>query len=238
MRLAIYRMKNGFTLIEMLVAMAIFSALIVVLMVGFRQGLMMWEKGEHQSREWLDYELRYRLLDTMFSQALISDNEYKKGFIAPFFKGTESSFRFISAAPIMDIPGRVKPVELESVQAINGRWSLRYREGFRYSDSTRGLRWRAETVNLLEGLQSINFSYEARAFPMPEYLSSNDLNEEEKLRYRDTTEWLNQFDSYKIWSYPIRVAVRFQDANGEAHEWLFVSPRFPDAWTMEVYVDQ
>jgi len=227
--------QKGFTLIEMLIAMAIFSALIAVLMMGFRQGLILWDKSQHQSKEWLDYEFRYRLLDTLFSQAVISDDEYAKGMFAPYFKGNKTSVRLMSAAPIMDMPGRVRPIALKAIQQDDQTWTLRYREGYRYSDPGRGLRWKDEWVDLLNQLKSIQFLFEAPAFPLPQELRGEFLSQGEKLIYRDVAEWKVQYDTYQSWKYPTQIKLNFVDINDIPHQWLFVPPRWPDAWTMGVY---
>ena len=228
--------QKGFTLIEMLVAMAIFTALISVLMLGFRQGLLMWEKGQQQSSVWQGYEFRYRLLDTLISQAVVSDSQTKNpGLFLPYFHGTQTSMQLISSAPIMDVPGRVRPLDIRATQSADGSWKLDYREGERYSDASRGLRWNAAWVTLLSGLKSVSFSFEAPANPMPPELDVRFMSKDERMLYREAPEWMMQYDIYQIWRYPQSVALDFVDGSDVSHHWLFVPPRSPDAWTMEVY---
>jgi len=227
---------KGFTLIEMLIAMAIFTALISVLMLGFRQGLLMWKKGQQQSRVWQDDEFRYRLLDTLISQAVISDNQTKRqGLSLPYFHGTALSMQLISSAPIMDMPGHVRPVEIRAVESGNHVWQLHYREGARYSDVGRGLRWNGAWVTLLSGLKSVSFSFEAPANPMPPELDARFMSNDERMLYREDSEWMNQYDISKIWRYPQSIAIDFVDKDDVSHHWLLMPPRWSDAWTMEVY---
>jgi len=228
--------QKGFTLIEMLVAMAIFAALISVLMLGFQQGLLMWEKGKQQSSVWQGYEFRYRLLDTLISQAVVSDSQTKNlGLFLPYFHGTQTSMQLISSAPIMDVPGRVRPVDIRATQAADGSWELDYREGERYSDVSRGLRWNAAWVTLLSGLKSVSFSFEAPAYPIPSDLDVRFMSNDERMLYRENPEWMSQYDISKIWRYPQSILIDFVDRNDVAHHWLFMPPRWPDAWTMEIY---
>jgi len=224
---------KGFTLIEMLVAMAIFATLIVVLMMGYRQGLMMWDKGQQMSRAWLDMEFRYRLLDTLFAQAVVSNDEFSVRQVAPYFIGDSLSLKLLSAAPIMDNVGRVRPVQLQLLKRKNGLMSLRYQEGLLYSDQRRGIRWSKQWVVLLDGLSKAFFAYEAPENPMPDELSYMNLNKEELSMYRNQAEWLNSYQCHDMLLYPRRVSFQFTDANNEKHKWIFRSPDIADAWTME-----
>jgi len=228
--------QKGFTLIEMLVAMAIFTGLISVLMLGFQQGLLLWDKTQHQSHRWLKSEFRYGLLNPVFSQAIISTNQYQKGLYASYFIGTATNIKLISAAPIMDANGRVRPIEIKAVEKQH-RWQLLYREGNRYSDMDRGIVWNNEWVALLTDLEKITFFYLAPAFPMPEELDIRWLTKEEKIRYREKPTWLAEYDSKKHWLYPLQIAVEFTDGKGIAQQWLFTPPNSSDAWSMEIYED-
>ncbi len=232
------RHKKGFTLIEMLVAMAIFTSLISVLMLGFQQGLLLWEKGQKQSHQWLKSELRYGLLDTLFAQAVIATNEYQKGRYASYFNGTETHLQMISAAPIMDINGRVRPIEIQAVQDPQKQWQLQYREGARYSDIDRGLHWKNNWIKLLTELKKIQISYLAPRFPLPEELDERWLTTAEKRRYRDQPTWMTSYNSQELWLYPLQIAIDFTDNKGIAHQWLFTPPNSADAWSMEVYEDR
>ncbi len=228
--------QKGFTLIEMLVAMAIFSSLISVLMLGFQQGLLLWDKTQKQSHIWLKSEFRYGLLNTAFSQAITATNQYKKGRYASYFIGTATNIKFISAAPIMDVNGRIRPIEIKAVEE-NRKWQLLYREGSRYSDIDRGIRWNKNWAKLLTGLEKITFSYLAPAFPLPAELDRRWLTKEEKLRYREKSTWIADYDSKQRWLYPLQIAIEFTDGKGLAQQWLLTPPNGSDAWSMEIYED-
>ena len=79
----------------------------------------------------------------------------------------------------MDLQGHPRPIELQAIKSdgLPGKetgekisWSLRYREGARYSDSARGMRWNGPWVTLFSGLQSIAFAFEAPIYPAPQAL--------------------------------------------------------------------
>lgn len=226
---------RGFTLIEMLVSIVIFVALMAILVLGYRQGLMLWDKGQHQSHAWLDDEFRYRLLDTMITEAVIADHEVARSIFAPYFEGSTTSMRFISKAPIMDLPGHVRPVALRSVQINDKSWQLQYREGGRFSDVSRGISWESDWIPLLTQLQSINYRFEAPAFPLPPELDPRLLSKKEKRLYRAHPQWMSTYDSHALWKYPRRISIHFTDAAGTIHAWLFSPSRWSDAWTMSVY---
>jgi len=224
--------EKGFTLIEMLVAMAIFSALIMVLMTGYRQGLMMWDKGQQMSRSWLDMEFRYRLLDTLFAQAVVADDEFTRKQSAPYFDGDASTLRMLSAAPLMDNSGRIRPVMLQLTVRPDRRLDLRYQEGLLHSDQRRGIRWSGHWAVLLEGLSRASFSYELPENPLPDVLIGVQLSEAEQKAYRDKPEWLPSCQSRDLLVYPRRIVLRFTDSDDVAHQWFFRPPDTSDAWIM------
>jgi len=223
---------RGFTLIEMLVAMAIFASLIVVLLMGYHQGLMMWDKGQHMSRRWLDLEFRYHLLDTMFAQAEVADDEFAKDVSAPFFNGDKDSMQLISSAPLMDDIGRIRPVMLQWSAREDGLLDLRYQEGKRHSDQRRGIRWSGQWVILLHAVSHVSFRYELPENPLPEALMGFRLSKQDRAMYRDHPEWKSSCQSRELLRYPRRVALYFTDANGVAHQWFFRPPDRSDAWIM------
>jgi len=230
--------ESGFTLIEMLIAMAIFSALIAVLMLGYQQGLMLWQKSQQQSRVWLDYEFRYRLLDNMMTQAVVATDVYAKGVISAYFKGSKYSFRMLTRAPLMDASTYVREVNVAFKQGVDGYWQLFYRESPRYSEPARGSHREGSWTLLLAGLSKVGFQFEAEINPMPADLQGLRLAASEQAVYRNAAEWLSDFDAYKLSIYPQRIRMYFTDTQGEPHEWLFVMPVRSDAWTMYAYSDE
>ena len=106
------RRENGFTLVEMLVALSIFSMLLAVLMAGFSQGLSLWERGNTKSTHWLSWQHRHELLRQLFINARLADYRGERRFSHPHFVADQTQLEFTSRAPILDVNGRVRPVRL------------------------------------------------------------------------------------------------------------------------------
>ncbi len=228
--------NRGFTLIEMMVALSIFSALMAVLMLGYSQGLSLWERGRKHTSHWQSLEYRYGLLATVFAQAQAADYQRIGGIYVPFFHGDPEKMTLMTRAPILDFVGRVRPVELKLDQQADKTYTLTYREADRYSDPARGIHWEnAQWTTLMDKLTSASFRFEASAFPLPEELDPNYLDANDKLRYRDKAQWLEHFNSHAIWRIPQRVELRFTDRFDHDHQWTFPLPRGSDAWSLEVY---
>ena len=229
----------GFTLIEMIVALSIFSSLMAVMMFGYSQGLSMWERASKNTSFWQSLEHRYSLLSTLFIQAQVAEYTRVRGAYVPYFKGTPQRLQFVSRAPLFALPGRVRVVELSIEQQPNNSVALVYREAHRRSDPGRGIDWDGTgRVHLLENLGSARFRFEAPVFSPPAEFSLAELSTVERLRYRSKAEWLDSFDGHLMWRIPQRVQMEFIDAEGMTQQWMFGLALASDAWTLEVYSNE
>lgn len=207
----------------MLVSLAVFSILVTVLLTGFYQGLAAWERGSKNEQIWQTLLFRQQWLRTLFSQAVLANyRKSKEEMYVPYFQGTPSRMEFITAAPLLDNPGHVRPVMLKFQRETNNQGiTLYYLEGALHSDPDRALHWNNSWIPLLQHLKQGSFSYEAFAFPVPDMLDVNTLSEYAKPRYRNQTEWLANYDIQQLWLYPRRVKINFIDEHNRPHQWQF-----------------
>lgn len=87
--------RAGFTLFELILAIAILSMVAIIMGSGFRLGIKAWEKGEYEAAE----TQRLRTLSGLISQALKSAYPYKmkindKDII--IFEGKKNSILFVT----------------------------------------------------------------------------------------------------------------------------------------------
>ncbi len=229
--------NQGFTLVEMLVAMAIFSLLITTLLTGFHRGIAVWERGTQQEQFWQTLLLRQQWLNKLFAQAITSTySKSKEDAYVPYFQGTPLQMSWMTAAPLLDNPGQIKPVRLKFAREDNASdYTLYYQEGALHSDPGRDLQWGDSWVPLLQHVNEGRFSYEAPAFPLPDELDPKFLTANDKQRYREKPTWLNHYNTEILWFVPRRVKLHFIDAQQITQEWQFSLNTDAEAWRLEVY---
>ncbi len=231
--------EKGFTLVEMLVALSIFSMLVAVLMAGFSQGLSLWERGNSKSSHWLSLQNRHELLRQLFFNARLADYRGKGGVSYPHFVGDQNQLEFTTRAPILDLNGRIRPVRIILQRDEDGVADFYYQEAGRHDDQGRKIHWQeARRVMLLQDIQDPVLRFLAPAFPLPADLYIAELTREDKLRYRDKPEWLDWYDASIHWLSPLMIELSFTDNDGYEHVWSFQVPRETDAWSLMGKLDE
>lgn len=114
--------KSGFTLLELILAIAILSIITLIIGSGFRLGINAWEKGESEATE----TQRLRVLSGMMTQQLKSAYPYRmeiEGKVVEIFRGSPNSILFVTS--LADSPyGGFKWVRYVYEDGI-----LKYKEG-------------------------------------------------------------------------------------------------------------
>lgn len=206
--------------------------------MGFRQGLMSWEKASKQK----DYAqlllVRHNWLEKMFSEAIIVDYKRHKQYFVPYFKGSEREMSWMTSSPLLDVPGHIRPVSLKWEKTPSG-YSLYYRQADLHNDPGRIMNWSQPWVELIKSLEKWEFSYEAPSLFLMGGLDRDlDLSPLDRKRYRDKAEWLMDYDSFNLLRAPLRIKMSFVDVKKQRHEWYFSLPNTMDTLNLYNFYDE
>jgi prepilin-type N-terminal cleavage/methylation domain-containing protein len=151
----------GFTLIEMMVALSIFSLLLSILLGGYSQGLSLWQRAIDKSSIWQSYQYRSLWISRLTQQLVLADYRIASGTTKDFFQGNQLGFVAISSAPITTAVGRPVPVEFKLQENIElGYVQLLYREAGKSNDPERGLGLQNRPwLVLIDQINNAHFSY-------------------------------------------------------------------------------
>lgn len=188
---------NGYTLIEVLVAMAIFSSMMMLAGTALDQGLKQYhglaEKGivfwDYAKKIWIDKSFNSIIDYYVYTR---SDGWF------PYFRGSQEGISYVSLAPLAgDLP---VVVWIQNEAEENGMRSVVYYElpiytksydeidrDYIFADYKKG-----KSVKLLEGVEEIEFNF-----------YGYDLRDR---RYR----WFNQFDGNKMKVLPASIIISYR----------------------------
>ena len=153
--------RSGFTLLELMLSLAIMGLVLLIIFGALRVGTRAWEKGEKD----VAVHQRQRAVLGLLSQQIASAciYEIKMGDDAFYFKGSEKTMAFVSRSPI--VPGALTGVVFVKymIQEGNGdgKKQLKLYEkdaGFLKEEDVESQR-QEDLFTLISGIQDLQFEY-------------------------------------------------------------------------------
>jgi general secretion pathway protein J len=193
----IYR-YNGYTLIEVLVAMAIFTAMLMLAGVALNQGLRQYHGLVEKGLDFWDYAKKISL-DKSFNSAIDYYVYTRSDRWFPYFKGDQEGVSFVSLTPFAgDLP---VVVWIKSEDQADGKKALVYYELPVYTKSYEDIDRetvfddykKGKSFKVLEGIEGVEFKFYGFDFLTKKY------------------EWNDRFDGSRRKLLPALVKVSFTD---------------------------
>jgi len=155
---------KGYTLIEVLVAMAIFTSMLVLAGTALNQGLRQYQGLVAKGLGFWD-QAKNIWIDKSFNSTIDYYVNTRSNGWFPYFKGSNNTVSYVSLAPFADEVPVV--VWLKSETQENGKNALRYYELPVYAktledlerDEVFGNYKKGKSFNLLEDVEGISFKY-------------------------------------------------------------------------------
>jgi len=156
--------SKGYTLIEVLVAMAIFTSMMMLAGVALNQGLKQYQGLAEKGIGFWDYAQKI-WIDKSFNSTIDYYVYRRGGGWFPYFKGSQEGISYISLAPLAgDLP---VVIWIRNEAAENGMRSLVYYELPIYTKSNEEIERnyifgdykKGRSLKLLEGVEGIEFSF-------------------------------------------------------------------------------
>ncbi|HUL95717.1 MAG TPA: prepilin-type N-terminal cleavage/methylation domain-containing protein [Usitatibacter sp.] len=196
------RAQSGFTLIELVVAMALLAAMMALVYSGLAYALRSWDAGENNARAVVDRRIGENFLRRELGEMF--PMRWKDPMVLRFaFDGQRDSLRFVSARPPDVAMGGLSLVGLSVENGTAKGRRLVMRRAMPDDDAKDfGPLERAEPYVLIDNVDSVAFSY---------FGSENDFTEQ---RWTDT--WTFQGHM------PAMVRLTIRTADGQALEPLTV----------------
>lgn len=226
-----HQKQGGFTLLELLISLTIFSVIILVVFGAFRIGSRAWERGEQnieinqQSRVALSF-VRKQLTGLWFQK------ENSPGTRLRAFKGTSSAVHFITNVPMTpqkksgnffiryevipsDIKGKNKLIanEMNTSDLLYSEISV---DRFDYGEIESG-----EHKTIMDGFEQIDFSYLNIDEKMD--VDENDLNEASG--FEKAFLWKETWDPDSDVGYPTAIRISIKTDSNSAPIRLIIRSR-------------
>jgi general secretion pathway protein J len=187
---------EGYTLIEVLVAMAIFSSMMMLAGTALNQGLKQYHGLAEKGLGFWDYAKKI-WIDKSFNSITDYYVHTRSDGWFPYFRGSQEGISYVSLAPLTGELPAVVWIRNEAEE--NGMRSLVYYELPVYTKSYEDIERdyifadykKGKSVKLLEGVEGIEFSF-----------YSYDMGER---RYK----WYDQFDGNRMKLLPTSIVISY-----------------------------
>lgn len=214
----------GFTLVEMLVALVVFSSAISLVLLGLEQGRQFWFKVSDKIAEQSSLYHREQWLSAMFTEANSAHFPDGNNQTAPYFMGASDHINFITNAPILGGPGTYAAVMLKFARA-GDNYQLHYFEAPNKDPYYGGHDYfsTAEATVLIDDISSYNVRYLAPESEVQLEWAPTEGG------VRDQPEWLPTFNSSQEAAMPIMVHLQFSRSQEPTQDWYFTVNRYSNS---------
>lgn len=218
--------NRGFTLVEMLVALVIFSSAISLVLLGLEQGRQFWFKMSDKMAEQGSLYHREQWLSAMFTEANGALYPASYSQATPYFMGSSEQINFITNAPILGGPGTYAAVLLKFSRQ-GDHYQLHYFEAPNKDPYYGGHDYFLldKPTLLLDNITDFTIRYLAAESEVQ--LEWAPL--EENSQWRETPEWIPIFNSQQESAMPIMVHVQFTQSQQPPQDWYFNVNRFSNS---------
>ncbi|WP_010445199.1 prepilin-type N-terminal cleavage/methylation domain-containing protein [Vibrio rotiferianus] len=217
--------SEGFTLIEVLVSLVVFSSVVAVVVMGLEQGQKQWLRSLSKNQEMHQLYLRSQWINQAISQANSAPFIVEYGFSTPYFLGTSNQVDFLTNAPVLSGPGTYAAARFSIEETAEGL-SLTFTQ-WANKDPYYGiptLESQGKSISLLENIQDAKWEYylDARTEATPMEIKYNAFSPRHEGR------WASQYDSRYEQKIPSKIRFTFQK-EGKRYDWYFNLTPFTSA---------
>ncbi|REL34888.1 PilW family protein [Thalassotalea euphylliae] len=209
------RLAQGFTLIELMVAMSLLSFIIFVGSLSYSTYISGWTKIKGK----IDSNISQAKHLILLRQAVASTTSYivknAESDIAIFFKGKAVGFESMTSSPIFDY-GYPAFYQIVYEQDESGNNRLVYKERssrINHSSSDFGKHSYENSLNIISGISDFKVSY----FGWSENKYKYQEFDSDKVR----RQWFDEYDAMSSKIMPEAISMQFKDAKGESYTLFF-----------------
>ncbi|WP_045386314.1 PulJ/GspJ family protein [Vibrio rotiferianus] len=210
--------RQGFTLVEVLVSLVIFSSVIAVVITGLEQGRGQWLRAMDRNHDTHKLYTRQQWITQTIEQSNSAPFIIEYGVSAPYFYGTERQIDFLTNAPVYSGPGTYSAARLQIVDDNQGTSALVFTQ-WANKDPYYGIpksTSEGKSITLLEGIKDAKWEYylESRIEATPLEIKYNTFAP------RREAKWSNYYDAKYELKIPKKMRFDFE-IDGKSYTWYF-----------------